>query len=187
MLQNSIRHRQFFNVFTVIDIIPSMIPGGCTRLVQLLDVSINGPFKNTPRDILDTEMDHFGQEALDQFDTETESAIGQRRILMTKAVGEAWKRFSHEKVDIITSCFRRLRLSLAIDGSEDKELSVKGIPGLEIGDWTRESPGRSSNLHGKCPENTVSEIKSLNELEEDYEMNIAGDDDECIDYIEATY
>lgn len=39
--------------------------------------------------VIDTEMDNLSQVALDEFDTETESAIGQRRVLMTKAVGEA--------------------------------------------------------------------------------------------------
>lgn len=33
--------------------------------------------------------------ALVEFDTETESAIGQRHVLMTKAVGEAWEQVSY--------------------------------------------------------------------------------------------
>lgn len=72
------------------DIKASLIPGGCTGLIQPLDVSINGPFKNILCDVLDTEIDKLGEETLNNFDIETESAIGQRRVLMTKAVGKAW-------------------------------------------------------------------------------------------------
>lgn len=74
------------------DIIPSMIPGGCTGLIQPLDVAINGPVKNILGDVLDIEMDNLGKAVLDCFDIETESAISQRRFLLTKAVGEAWER-----------------------------------------------------------------------------------------------
>lgn len=76
------------------DIKPSMIPGGCTSLIQPLDVSINGPFKNILRDILDEEMDRLGQAALDCFDIGTENAKRDRRILMTKAVARAWEKVS---------------------------------------------------------------------------------------------
>lgn len=76
------------------DIIPSMIPGGYTGLIQPLDVSINGPFKVVLRDVLGEEMDKLGQEALNSFDIVTKSAVRQRRNLMTKCVGEAWARVS---------------------------------------------------------------------------------------------
>lgn len=76
------------------DIIPFMIPGGCTGLIQPLDVSINGPFKNMLCDALDVEMDRLGQAALDYFDMKTENATRDRRILMTKAVGNAWETVS---------------------------------------------------------------------------------------------
>lgn len=74
------------------DITTSLIPGGCTGLIQPLDVSINKPFKGYLRDVLDDEMDQLGSEALNDFDVENESAIAKQRILMTKAVGEAWER-----------------------------------------------------------------------------------------------
>lgn len=76
------------------DIIPSMIPRGCTGLIQPLDVSINGPFKNMLRDALDIEMDQLGQAALDYFDIGTDNVTRDRRILMTKAVSNAWETVS---------------------------------------------------------------------------------------------
>lgn len=43
------------------DIIPLMITGGCTGLIQPLEVSIKGPFKVVLRDVLDKEMDKLGR------------------------------------------------------------------------------------------------------------------------------
>jgi len=37
---------EVLDTFCAHDITPSVIPGGCTGLVQPLDVSINGPFKD---------------------------------------------------------------------------------------------------------------------------------------------
>lgn len=73
------------------DIIPFMIPERCTELVQPLDVSLNGSFKNILWDVLDADMDSLGQDALNHFDAETESAISQSCILKTRAVGKAWE------------------------------------------------------------------------------------------------
>jgi hypothetical protein len=69
------------------DIISSLTPGGCADLIQSLDVSVNGPFKNILHDVLELEMDNLGKNASDQFDVETESTVGERRILMTECVG----------------------------------------------------------------------------------------------------
>ena len=51
------------------DIVPSLIPPGCTGLVQPLDVSVNKPFKCLLRDILD--------ELLDDFEAKTTSTFGK--------------------------------------------------------------------------------------------------------------
>ena len=91
------------------DIIPSLIPGGCTGLVQPLDVCINGPFKNILRNVLDTHMDNLGQAALNAYDVQTESAVGQRRILMTKCVAaETW-----ELVSLFTTLIIEILYQLA--------------------------------------------------------------------------
>lgn len=64
-----------------------MIPGGYTRLIQPLDVSINGPFKNMVRHALDIGLYRLGQTAVDYSDIGTEYAGRDRRISMTSAVG----------------------------------------------------------------------------------------------------
>lgn len=39
---------------------------------------------------------------------------------------------------MVQRVFRKVGLSLAIDGSEDYELDIKGLAGIEIGDWNIE-------------------------------------------------
>ena len=55
------------------------------------------------------------------------SMVGRRRIAITWAVGEAWETFSREKAEVVRRSFRVVGLSLPLDGSEDKELSIKGL------------------------------------------------------------
>ena len=56
-----------------------------------------------------------------------ETAISERQILVTRCVAEAWERFCEAK-NLVVKTFRKVRLSLPIDGSRDKELSIKDIP-----------------------------------------------------------
>ena len=107
------------------NIVPSMIPTGCTELVQPLDVSVNKPFKNILRDILENLLDiheathHQNLRELHRSDI---SAIAERRILVTQAVGQAWEEFSHTHQELIVTTFRKLGLTLPIDGSYDSEI-----------------------------------------------------------------
>jgi hypothetical protein len=89
------------------DVIPSIVPGGCTGLVQPLDVSFNRPFKDTLKEI--TERTIYGVEqglGLDRW------TVGWRRIITTTCVGEAWERSTlpAEKQELVRRCFRKLGL-----------------------------------------------------------------------------
>ena len=55
--------------------------------------------------------------------------------MLTKWVGQAWREMHMEHSSLICQIFRKLGLFLAVDGSEDDELSVKDIPGITVGDW----------------------------------------------------
>jgi len=112
------------------NITPSLIPAGCTSLVQPLDVSINKPFKELMRDLTDEKI--FELESAADFEKWTPR---DRRVMTTHCVGEAYAQFHAEKANVIVSSFRKLGLSLPTDGSLDHELDIKGFENLEIGNW----------------------------------------------------
>jgi len=111
-------------------IIPSFIPAGCTSLVQPLDISVNKPRKEHIRDLRDEQI--FQLESAEEFENWT---VGDRRIMTTHCIGKAFYQFHTEKADLIRTSFRKVALSLPIDGSSDQELDIKGFTRLEIGNW----------------------------------------------------
>ena len=115
------------------NITPSLIPGGCTSLVQPLAIAINKSFKEIMRKLTDNAI--FAMESADTF---YKWSVCDRLILTTTCVGDAFYRFHLEKANIIQCVFRKVSLSLPIDGSYDFELDIKGFIGLEIGNWIEE-------------------------------------------------
>ena len=130
------------------NIIPSLVLPGCTGLVQPLDVSVTKPFKSLLRDILNDLLDqdqdthHLNLHEIQRSNT---NAIAECRVLVTQAVGAAWEQFCEKHQGLVVQTFRKLGITLPIDGSSDGELSVKGINSslLEIGDWRREQNATS--------------------------------------------
>jgi len=58
--------------------------------------------------------------------------------MTTHCIGKAFDQFHSTKSHLISTSFRKLGLSLPIDGSSDHELDIKGFSELEIGDWTQD-------------------------------------------------
>ena len=69
-------------------IVPSLIPAGCTSLLQPLDVSVNKPLKGKIRELTDEVI--LDCESVESFE---KWSVGQRRILTTNCVGETWYEF----------------------------------------------------------------------------------------------
>jgi len=79
-------------------------------------------------------------EAIPEEDRPGESKVGQRRVMISWAVGEAWERFCLSRKEVIKRSFTAVGLSLPIDGTRDTEISLKGINTAQLvedlRDWT---------------------------------------------------
>ena len=89
------------------------------------------------------------EEKLDKIEAEEEyilesegqlvgSMVGRRRILTTRAVGEAWERFSRDRKEVVKKSFRILGLALPINGSCDGEISITGIDSTYLREGLRD-------------------------------------------------
>jgi len=119
-------------------IIPSIIPGGCTGLLQPLDTAVNKPFKEYLREYTDTYLDEQTTNGHDA----TKSSVSDKRILTTHVVGRAWHAFCQHKQKLIMKAFRDVGVTLPIDGSRDNEIHIKGFTPAEValGDWSSDLP-----------------------------------------------
>ncbi|RPB07380.1 hypothetical protein P167DRAFT_579326 [Morchella conica CCBAS932] len=144
------------NFFRQNHILPSLIAAGCTSLVQPLDISINKPIKHRIRELTDEAIIEVEEREGSAFEKWT---VGQRRIVTTWTVGDAWYQFSVESMHIIINSFRNVGLSLPVDGSEEWALRIKGFEEIEIGDWRRqlEVPDQGGQFTDITEQNDYSE------------------------------
>ena len=67
---------------------------------------------------------------LDQY-VDSKMNASQRRVLMTKWVDEAWSKAGKMKDSIIRS-FKKCGLSVGLDGSENDEVNIEGLPEYQM-------------------------------------------------------
>ena len=112
------------------------IPGGCTSLVQPLDVSFNKPFKSAVERLATQHLQ-------DNLDTYVKGQINasERHILFTKWVGQTWEEVSANR-DMVIRSFKKCGIAVPIDGSEDHEINIKGLDDYVVEDevYTDEDP-----------------------------------------------
>lgn len=153
-------------------VMPSLIPAGCTSLVQPLDVSINKPLKERIRDLTDEAIYESENGDIGRFEKWT---IGDRRVLTTCCVGDAWYEFCIEKQDLVKRIFRKVGLSLPIDGSADHELDIKGFQQINIGDWKQTAGSDDDNTRVGIEFGSLSseadQLYQLAEISEDHDDN----------------
>ena len=99
---------------------------GCTTRVQVLDVLINKPFKDEVHSLFEDHLD----KNLDQY-VDGKINANQRRVLMTKWVGEAWSKVGKMKDSKVLS-FKKCGLSVALDGNENNEVNIEGLPEYQM-------------------------------------------------------
>jgi hypothetical protein len=89
--------------------------------------------------------------------------VGQRRVLLTKWVGQAWDDIHAEDGDMIRRAFKQVGLGLPIDGSQDHEIKIKDFSEGQVGNWKDWQPIKGneelqSNLTPEEVEKLASEI-----------------------------
>ena len=101
---------------------PVNVRPSCKSRVQVVDVLINKKFKEEVRSFFEDHLDRN----LDQY-VDGKINGSQRRVFMTKWVGEACSKVGRMKDSVIRS-FKKCGLSMALDGSENDEGNIEGMP-----------------------------------------------------------
>jgi hypothetical protein len=108
-------------------VLPTMIPGGLTCLVQPLDTAVNSMYKK------------LLQDRIDQYVTDWEKRRGEdnwtvkdKRIMLTHVVAEAWVTVYTDKKPIQIRSFLNNGISINPDGSENHLIKIKGIDNKDI-------------------------------------------------------
>ena len=95
-------------------------PGGCAFLVQPVDVSFNEPFNGYIRAISERHLN----ENLEKH-TDGKISASERRVLMTKWVGDVWVNTNQ---DMVRRRLKKCVISLALDSSENHLLNIEKLP-----------------------------------------------------------
>ena len=112
------------------NVVPALVPPGCTSLLQPLDVAINKPFKEWLRRALD--------EVLDDQDLENSvsnrSALSRRRIAVTRAVGMASDELTR-RAELVQQSFVHTGIAIFPNGAEDHKINIKDHPNVDFSGW----------------------------------------------------
>lgn len=150
------------NAFRASKTTTSFIPEGCTSMVQPLDTAINRIFKDHISELLDHEMDRNP----DLWDS-GRFTVSDCHILMTWIVSETWEWLHCEKNQLIIKAFRQVGITLPIDGTQDSQLTIKGLEDLEIGDWREGGLDCNLNSKGKTGAGELDWRKGMSVLDEE--------------------
>src|SRR5277367_2186230 len=96
--------------------------------------------------------------------------------MLVSWVAQAWDNLHKYNSNLIRQTFTDLGLSLPTDGSRDKEIKIKDLPNVEVGDWKNwtptqgcKQPFNNSTTRVEVPKtpwiNTIMTNKTLKEVE----------------------
>src|SRR6202165_406675 len=108
-------------------------------------------------------------------------SVGQRRVLLTKWVGQAWDDMHTEDSDMIRQAFRQVGLGLPIDSCQDHEIKIKDFPEVQVGNWKDWQPTTGGDIEELQSNLTLEEVEKLAaEMPVDDEDNVIDMDDTII-------
>ena len=94
--------------------------------MQVVDVTINKPFKDSIR----IQSEKHLAENLDKY-TNRKITASDRRVLITQWCGNAWSSINR---DSVKHCFKKLGLSVALDGEGNEIVNIPKLPMYKIPD-----------------------------------------------------
>ncbi|KAG0125893.1 hypothetical protein HOY82DRAFT_615839 [Tuber indicum] len=91
----------------------------------------------------------------------------QQGVAITWAVGEVSEKFSSQQAEVVQRTFCIVGLSLPIDGSEDTEISIKGLLNEYLVEGLKEWEGRGAQVEERVEmeEKTEAEAEAEAEVE----------------------
>lgn len=101
-------------------------------LVQPLDVSVNAEFKS----IIERLQNHHMHNNISLY-VEGKISASQRRVLISRWVGEAWTEVCSNK-EIICHALEKCGISVPIDGSRDDRINIQGLTDYRVGPFQEE-------------------------------------------------
>jgi hypothetical protein len=138
--------------FKALNCTTSFIPGGTTGFVQVCDTVINRSLKARIEELADQYIDENEREWV-----EGKYTVSQRRVLLTKWVGQAWEDMHVKDSDMIQKAFVQVGLGLPVDGSQDHEIKIKDFPGVQVGNWRDWQPKEGEDMSNL----TLEEVEVL--------------------------
>jgi hypothetical protein len=87
----------------------TFIPSGTTGFIQVCDTAVNHALKSRMEELSDIYIDQHEREWI-----EGKYSIGDRRVLLTKRVGQAWEEMHKEDSKMICEAFENVGLGLPI-------------------------------------------------------------------------
>jgi hypothetical protein len=157
----------------------SFIPGGTTGFIQVCDTAINKALKDRIEELADIYIDQNEERRV-----EGKFTIGDRRVLLTKWVGQAWEEMHQEDGDMIRQAFEQVGLGLPVDGSQDQKIKIKDFPEVQVGDW---QSWRPLKVEGEATEELISNLTpteveklAMEALDNDVDIELEYDDNDYI-------
>jgi hypothetical protein len=88
-------------------------------------------------------------------------SVSDRRVLLTKWVGQAWEDMHAEDGEMIRQAFKYVGLGLPIDSSQDHDIKIKDFPDVRVGNWKDWKPTKEHDIEELYSNLTSEEVEKL--------------------------